>query len=387
METRNWSFKITPLRVILLGMTGLLLVLALFRLAMGLGVATNLNDRWPWGLWIGVDLTAVALAGAGYSMAVLVHVLNIEKFKPVARRALLFSLVTYIFVLGVLILEIGRPDNFWRPFVSWGYHSPMFEVVICISAYTLIQVLEFAEVATEKVGTKWHNIIKKMMPVVVILGALLPFGHQASLGALYLIVPSKLHDLWYTWWLPWFFLITSFYVGPAIVALESIWSKKIYGKSVDSKILQGLIKISGGIMVAYLILKIYDLINRGVFSQVFAGGLEGNMFLLEIGLGVILPIIICFSPWGKTRTGITTFSILAAAGIVLNRINVVFTGMYNSLGSGYTPSFIEWGITFGMLALVILVYLFVVENFAIYGFKEKEDVALLKKQGKHQVNI
>lgn len=369
MLTENWSIKLTPFRKLLLALVGFGLLLILYRLYTGLGVSTNLNDRWPWGLWIGVDLTAIALAGAGFSVAVLAHVLNIKKFKSVSRRALLISFMGYIFVLAVLILEIGRWDNFWRPMVSWGYHSPMFEVFMCIAAYTLMQAIEFLEIATEKIVKGWHKAILKVMPVVLIIAALLPFGHQASLGALFLIFPGKLNPLWYSSLLPWFFLISAFFVGPAVVALETIRSNKAYNLEPEEGVVKGLIRVSGFVMIGYLLLKIFDLTSRGMLGTLFSGTFEANMFLLEIGLGVIIPILICFSPWVNSRSGAVTFGALAVFGVILSRINVVFTGMYRTLGPGYVPSWIEWGITISLLALVVLGYLFIVENFAIFTNK------------------
>lgn len=390
MTVKNWSFKITPMRIFLLALVGVAALLAVFRLFTGLGVSTNLNDQWPWGLWIVVDLSAIALAGAGYSIAVLSHVLHIKKFKTVARRALLISFMGYIFVLLTLILEIGRWDNFWRPMVSWGYHSPMFEVFMCIAAYTLMQVIEFGEIVTEKIGTNWNKLITKILPVVFIIAALLPFGHQASLGAIYLIFPDKLNPLWYTSMLPWLFLISSFFAGLAVVALEVLFSSKMRNEEADMDVLGSLAKIAGYIMIGYLVLKIGDLAARGAFSSVFSGTLEGNMFLLEMVVGVIIPIAICFSPWIRQKGGIATFAGLTAIGVVINRVNVIIVGMYEALGPGYVPSWIEWGISIGLLALVILAYIFIVENFAIYSTKQKKTAELKNYKGslaKQEVGI
>lgn len=367
MTTKNWSFKITPVRILLLAFVGIAALMAIFRLFTGLGVSTNLNNQWPWGLWIVVDLTVVALAGAGYSLTLLSHVLHIKKFKSVARRALLISLMGYIFVLLTLILEIGRWDNFWRPIVSWGYHSPMFEVYMCILAYMAMMLLEFAEILTEKIGKRWSKLVHAILPVVFILAALLPFGHQASLGALYLIFPDKLHPIWFSSMLPWLFLISSFFVGLAVVVFETLYSSKLRNQEVDMEALKGLSKVSGCIMLGYLVIKIADLVSRGAFSHVFSGSFEGNMFLLEMVIGVIIPIIICFSPMIKKKSGLALFSGLAIIGIVLSRVNVIVVGMYDALGPGYVPSWIEWGISIGLLAFVILVYTFIVENFAIFS--------------------
>lgn len=158
---KNWTFKMTPVRKVLIGLAAICLVVVGYRLAFGLGNATNLNDQWPWGLWIGFDvLTGVALAGGGYSTALIVHILHRDQFKPIARSAMLTSLLGYLLVMGGLFLDIGQWFNFWRPFVSWGYHSVLFEVFWCVSLYTLIQVLEFSEIATEKIMKPWHCKIK-----------------------------------------------------------------------------------------------------------------------------------------------------------------------------------------------------------------------------------
>ncbi|OAT80229.1 NrfD/PsrC family molybdoenzyme membrane anchor subunit [Desulfotomaculum copahuensis] len=372
METKQgaarWRFPLTPTRCVLIALALLGLALSAYRLAAGLGAVTNLNDHWPWGLWIGFDvLTGVALAGGGYSTCLLVYVLNVAKFKSIARSALLTSLIGYLLVLFGLFMDIGRWFNFWRPFVSWGYHSVLFEVFWCISLYTLIQLLEFGHIATEKVGTaKLHRFFEKILPVLFIIGIVLPTLHQSSLGSLYLIEVGKLYPLWWSPFLPLFFLTSSFFVGPAMVMLETSLSGKVHHSTPEPQVYNGLIKVTGFMMVFYLLLKIYDLVSRGVLNLAFQNTLEGHMFLLEMLGGIIIPLLIFAVPaWRTSRTGQVVFSVLVTAGLILNRMNVVFTGMSRSLGGHYFPSFIEWAVSIGIVALGVLVYLFVVENFNI----------------------
>ena len=375
---KKWHFKMTPVRAVLLGLSLLAVVLAVYRLVFGLGSATNLNDRWPWGLWIGFDvLTGVALAGGGYSTCLLVHVLRIKKFNTIARSAMLTSLIGYLLVMCGLFLDIGRWFNFWAPFVSWGYHSVLFEVFWCVSIYTLIQTLEFGEIATEKIAKSWHRFLKKIMPVLFIVGIILPTLHQSSLGALYVIEVGKLYPLWWSMLLPVFFLMSSFFVGPAMVVVETTLAGKAHGHQVERSVLESLIKVSGSLMLIYLVLKISDLFYRGAAGMVFAGNFEGNMFLLEMVAGIIIPLIICFTPGLlSTKGGLLTFSVLVVAGVIINRMNVVFTGMTRSLGGSYFPSFIEWAISIGLIAIGVLAYLFIVENFNILT-KDHEAKGLL----------
>ena len=62
----QWSFRVTPVRLFLLGLLAAAGAVIILRLIFGLQAVTNLNDEWPWGLWIGFDvLCGVALAGGG----------------------------------------------------------------------------------------------------------------------------------------------------------------------------------------------------------------------------------------------------------------------------------------------------------------------------------
>jgi len=362
----GFRFRMTPVRAVLVGMTGIFALLTVFRLLTGLGVSTNLNDTWPWGLWIGFDLTAVALAGAGYSMCFLSHVLHIDAFHSISRRAMLLSLLGYVFVLATLILEIGRWDNSYMPLISWGHASALFEVYIAITIYMVIQAIEFSEVATEKIFHSASRYVQMLLPTAFIIGSILPFGHQASLGAIYLLMKGRLHPLWWSQMIPWFFLITSFYVGQSMVILESIWSERSFGKRVDRKVLALLQKVSACIMLGYFVLKIADLARLGNLSLLFTPSFESGMFLLEMVGCVLLPALLAFTAWGRTTPGLLVFSILGILSVVLGRVNVVFTGMFRAIGPGYVPSVVEWGITLGLLAAIALAYIFIVENFNIF---------------------
>ena len=151
-----------------------------------------------------------------------------------------------------------------------------------------------------------------------------------------------------------------------MVTVESLLSARATGHKPEYGVLQSLIKVSGYLMVVYLVLKIIDLFYRGAAGLVFLGNLEGNMFLLEIIVGIIIPIIICFTPkLRKSKGGLAAFGILTVAGLVLNRMNVVFTGMSDYIGGSYFPSAIEWLVSIGLVAMGVLAYLFVVENFNI----------------------
>jgi Ni/Fe-hydrogenase subunit HybB-like protein len=362
----SFKFNITAIRVLLFLTAVVAVGIMLVRFIFGLHAVTNLNDQWPWGLWIGFDvLCGVALAGGGYGTALLVHVLHIEKLRPVVRGAMLTSLIGYLLVMAGLFLDIGRWWNFWRPFVSWGHESVLFEVFWCISAYTVVQVLEFGEIFTERIFRGLHKFFVTILPALIIVGVAIPTMHQASLGGLYLLLDGRLHPLWWSPIIFVFFLLSSFFVGPAMVMLESAISGKALKHTIPIDVLRSLAKIGGVAMIIYLVLRIGDLFLRNEIGSIFADSYEGVAFRFEIIIGLIVPIMIVFSPLSGKRFWLIVYGLCASFGVILNRLNVVVIGMMRDMGEFYYPTIYEIIVSVGLVSAGILIYLFVCENFNI----------------------
>ena len=372
---KPWSFKLTTCRYIMLALVAAAVVVALGRFVFGLGVVTNLSDDWPWGLWIGFDLLCgIALAGGGFSTALIVHVLHRDKYLPIARAALLTSLIGYVIALVSLLLDIGRWTNFYKPFFFWGFHSVLFEVFWCIALYTTVQALEFGEIFLKrvKIGPLGH-IMEKCMAPLLILGIVLPSLHQSSLGSLYIVTIDRLYPLWWSMLLPFFFVWSAFFLGPAMVTIEGFLAARTYNRKPELDVFASLTKVTLVMLIVYLIVKVVDLRYRGVWDLIFSGTHEANMFMLEMGLFIILPIIMyALPPIRNNMNGVLIASILVVVGVVFNRMNVVFTGMAANVGTSYFPSIWELIVTLGMWSGLALAYLFVVENFPILAKEEEE---------------
>ncbi|ACX51455.1 Polysulphide reductase NrfD [Ammonifex degensii KC4] len=371
----GWRFRMTGWRKFFILVFLVAVGVMIYRLVYGLGAATHLNDQWPWGWWIAVDvLIGVALAGGGYSTAFLVHILHRKQFAPVARAALLTSMLGYILVLIGLFMDIGRWYNFWRPFLVYpgSWHSVLFEVFWCISLYTTVQVLEFGSIVFERVKSeRLKRVFDTMLPPLFILGVVLPTLHQSSLGSLYVVTVDRLDPLWWSLALPIFFLLSSFFVGPAMVTLEGSLAAKAYGRQMEIPVLSRLVKVGAWVMFFYLVFKLIDLGYRNQFGHLFDGSLASNLFLVEMIGGVLIPMIMFAIPSVRNSSkGLITASILTVAGVILNRMNVVFTGMAAAMGGSYFPKWTEFMVTAGLIAFAVLAYCFLVENFAILPAEE-----------------
>jgi hypothetical protein len=114
---------------------------ALVVFVKGLGI-TNLTDLVPWGLWISVDLSAIALAAGAFSISAIAYLARRKELQPVAKTAVYVGFVGYSIAMMMLLLDIGRPDRFWHGFVFWNIHSPLWEVTMCVGLYFSVLMME-----------------------------------------------------------------------------------------------------------------------------------------------------------------------------------------------------------------------------------------------------
>jgi Ni/Fe-hydrogenase subunit HybB-like protein len=101
-------------------------------------VITNMSDSVPWGLWITIDLSSIALGAGAFTLSAIVYIFGIKRLQPIIRLAVLVGFVGYTSALLTLVMDIGRPDRFWHPWVFWNVHSVLLEVTMCITIYLLI---------------------------------------------------------------------------------------------------------------------------------------------------------------------------------------------------------------------------------------------------------
>jgi len=323
------------------------------RFTKGLGAVTALSDRFPWGLWIGFDiLCGVGLAAGGFTMAAVVHIFHVRRFEPIVRPAILTAFLGYVLVVVALLFDLGRPWAMLHPIVMWNPRSVMFEVAWCVMLYTGVLGVELSPILLERLGwrrpLRW---VRATLPFFVVLGVLLSTLHQSSLGSLYLIVPSKLHPLWYTPLLPYLFFLSAIPAGCAMVVLESYLSQGAFGHAAPNDLRENLLRFAMILLIPFGLLRAMDLVQRGVAGYAFQPTMEALLFQMEFVLGVVVPIVlVAFRRIRSRPAGRIVTAGLIIAGFVLNRLNVSITGMDATLKAGYFPSWAEVAITMMIVA-------------------------------------
>ncbi len=355
---------------VILGILALLTLLGIgtgiYRLVVGLGESTNLSDAFPWGLWIGFDFSLIAFAGAGFTMAAVVYILNLDQYKPLARGAVLTGFLGYVSVLIILLIDLGRPDRFWGFIVFWNAHSPLFEISWCVLLYTTVLAIEFLPILFERLNKP--NIVKAIHAItipVVIAGVVLSTLHQSTLGTLYMALPFKTDPLWFSTILWILFYLTSIAMGLSVMIFIWTIGSKAFGRKVEVDLLGGLGKGAMWVLVVYLILRFGDLLISGDFFEVFRFDSQSLWFWAEIIIGAVLPIILfAQKSFRKSEGGLLLSSGLVILGVFMYRFNATLTAQAVNRftvdavteSASYTPSWEEFAIQFGVLAAVALAW-------------------------------
>lgn len=378
--------------LIIIAVNGLVFLMG--RFFFGIGAVTNLNNQYPWGLWIGVDVAAgVALAAGGFTTAALGHIMHKEEYHAIVRPALLTAMLGYTFVAMGVFVDIGRWYFIWHPLIMWNGNSALFEVGICVMIYLTVLYIEFLPIVTERFIGKvklpgflsglnkpvdkllrvLDRGLNKTMFIFIIAGVVLSTLHQSSLGTLMIIAGPKMHPLWQTPILPLLFLLSAISVGFPMVIFESLLASRSLGLKPEMPILSRLGSMIAPLLGIYLAFKIGDMFIRKTFVYLVEFNTASVMFTIELLFGVIIPLRMFLSPKVLKSQGLLfTASALVVFGVLLNRINnfvVAYTPPYST--ESYFPSFGEISVTVGFVAMLVLAYRFIVLNFPVISLPVK----------------
>jgi Ni/Fe-hydrogenase subunit HybB-like protein len=360
----------------------------------GLSV-TNLTDLVPWGLWITIDLTSIAISAGAFSLCAIVYLLGLKRFQPVARTATFIGLLGYTMAVLTLLLDIGRPDRFWHSLVFWNMHSLLWEVTMCVTLYLGVLLLEALPIFAnfEWLRSRRPQLADRMSkahhfaPYLAVAGLALSMLHQSSLGALYGVLKAR--PLWYRPDISLLFIISAVASGMAITVLASMVSARLTRRAnVDDSLLDRVSQIVGWILVFYLYFRFWDALAMTYTYEpgrteglrlLTRGQLSFNFWIMDIILGIIVPMVILINKRTRSQPFWRMLAmLLVVAGVAafrwdtnLSGLLIVLSYLPGAPSMGYTtyrPSSIELLsgagiISFGLLAFSLAVrYLKVVDH-------------------------
>ena len=368
----------------------------------GLSV-TNLTDLVPWGLWIAIDLSSIALSAGAFLLSAAVYLLGIKKLQPVARTAVFVGLIGYSMACLCLLLDIGRPDRFWHGFVYWNIHSPLWEVTMCVGLYFTVLALEVIPIIghSEPVHSRWPKLgdwlggIHKFAPFLALAGLTFSLLHQSSLGATYGVLKAR--PFWYKPSLAVLFMASAIVGGLALTVLVSKVAGHVSKKvTVRDDLLDTVSKFIGWALVIYLYLRFWDLLGAKytympgrseAFNMLTSGPLALNFWGGEIIFGILVPMIILLSSRLRKDERLHLLALLlVVGGLIAYRWNINMAGQLVVLAdltkgttasyTSYVPSLIEIVVGAGVVAYGALAVTLGIRYFRVVDHSGVEEPAV-----------
>lgn len=402
LPRKSFQFPFGRAFLLWMGFLAVLLVVGLYSavrvLIEGL-VITNLSDAVPWGLWITIDLSAIALGAGAFTLSAIVYIFGIKRLQPIIRLAVLVGFAGYTSAMLTLLMDIGRPDRFWHPWVFWNVHSVLWEVTMCITIYLTILITEFAPVIVDaKFFDRWPRVralghfLHKFTPFLAVLGLLISLLHQSSLGATYGVIKSR--PIWFKPSMPIMFVLSAIAAGPAVTVAVAYVVEWIQGKrTVPHDVLRIITRFSGIGLLAYGYIKFWDLAAVTYYGSTPGVSLAFSIlqqqtpysfsfWVGEVILGILVPAILFLVPrFNKNPAAAVVGAISAMVGIIVHRWNVTVGGLFVPLSyspgttyelpiGSYFPALIEWGVGILVIGYALTVLTLAVRFLPLFDKQE-----------------
>jgi menaquinone reductase, integral membrane subunit len=345
---------------------------------------TNMDNRFAFGLWIFLDLSVIALGAGAFFTGFLLYIMKRDELRAVINSAVVMGFLCYSGAVSILMVDVGQPLRAWFTFWHPNVHSMLTEVTFCLTCYLAVLAIEYIPLVLRNRKLKQvtsvavvEHEIHRVVIVFAVIGTLLSFFHQGSLGGLYGVLhgrPFSFREGFSIWPSSFFlFLLSAAAVGPSFVIVTTAIVSSLSRKTlVRYEALALLGKVSGILLTIYVILKSIDTLvwinstspGAGIPAvQFYSWEPFGSWILFaEIILFGMVPALMLlnrriYSSWRWLLTG----AVIACCGVALNRfVMTIQTLAVPTLSFDefmlYMPSWQEFAAFAGVVAYGVIVY-------------------------------
>ncbi|MEO6059373.1 MAG: NrfD/PsrC family molybdoenzyme membrane anchor subunit [Candidatus Limnocylindria bacterium] len=322
-----------------------------------------------WGLWVAMYLFFAGLAAGAFMVASLDYLFELPLFRGIGRYALWTTVVTLPAALAHIGLDLGHMERIWKVYLQPNFGSLLAQLVWSYSAFFVIALASLLAVMTGR--RRW---LKPMMAVGLFVALFVSGGVGALLGV------NAGQVSFHNAMLPAQFPILNLASGVAVVLVIVAWFGVVTDRDREAR----LLRVLGYALVALLLAKGYFLwvdYSQVFYSQVpdalavaelvLFGPYAWAFWILQLGLGIIVPIAVLAAP-ARFRTPALAglMGAFVLLGLAVGRTAIIFpalsipdldglaeafTGPH--LGFDYAPSLMEWSVTMGIVGLSVLAYL------------------------------
>ena len=356
------------------------IVLWFLQLSGGM-IQTGMRNLNSWGLYITSFMFFVGLSAGGLIISSVPKAFGIQGFGGISKVAVMSSIACTVAAIGMVVVDLGQPMRLWELFAYSNLGSPLMWDILVLGTYLILScVYLWAQVRADE--GKMSATALRVISVVALVCAVLVHSVTAWIFGL-----QQGRDMWNTALLAPWFVSSALVCGTALVMVVAMALRKAGYLSLDQSYMVKLAKLLGAFVMVDLYFFGCDLLTEafpgGAGAEVVAmltSGPVAPYFWTEI-IGCAACAVICFTPALRTNTLLTVGALLAIVGIFCKRVQLLVGGFqianldyagpltamhHTAWDSGlssiygsmvYWPTPLEFGVTLGVMALGVLVFL------------------------------
>lgn len=345
-------------------------------------VVTGLSDQIPWGMWIVIDISSIALGSGAFILGTTVYILKIKRFENIGKLAVIIGFLGYSTASLVLFFDIGQPLRFWHPLVYWQPHSLLWEITMCVVLYLTVLLIEMYPTIMEHSIFQRFSILQmgahgvhRFGTVLAIIGLTLSLLHQASLGATYGVLSGR--GIWFTSTAPVLFVLSAVGGGLSLLFILSVFVFRVMRPGlVPDRVLRELAHMAGGMLVLGLYLRLWDWAVNFYYSFDAQATLQlqildsvvpysYSFWIVQVLFGGVIPgtILLSYRKGGNLRLRVVAASFAVISTAVM-RSNYNFSGQLANISyspfmpsvilANYIPTWQEYAVGVGVISYWLL---------------------------------
>jgi Ni/Fe-hydrogenase subunit HybB-like protein len=381
----------------------------IYQLMKGLGV-TGLNRPVFWGIYIINFVFFIGISHAGTLVSAILRITGAEWRRPITRAA--EAITVFSLVLGVsnILIDLGRIDRLWAMVRYGRFQSPLLWDVSSVSVYLTCSVIYlylplipdvallrdrmnaegqrswrlwlYEKLALGWSGSakQWHRLERAISIMAVLIIPVAVTVHTVVSW----IFAMTLQPVWHSTIFGPYFVVGAIFSGIATLIIVMAIIRKAYG--LEAYLTRRHFNNLGLLLLTMCLLWFY--FTFAEYLTEFYGAEPAPLSVLMAKLGqefapaflgmvffcFVIPFVVLAFPRTRTILGTVVASILIDIGMWLERYTIVVPTLTRpqlpyEFGI-YFPSWVEWSITLGCLAIFMLLYVVFARMFPIISIWE-----------------
>ncbi|MFC2055997.1 NrfD/PsrC family molybdoenzyme membrane anchor subunit [Chloroflexota bacterium] len=343
------------------------------------------SNAVPWGMPIVLFVYLIGLSAGSVILSSLTYVFGREEYKPIARMAVFLAILLIFGCMVFIAADLGRPEKFWRLFMFFYLNnmSSMFAINgILYGGYFIISIVYLGFIVASKPEyTKIVGIVAVIWAIMVHTGT----------GAIFGFIGTR--EIFSSPIKPFEFVAAALTSGTSLLILVVTAAHKLTNRTVNKELILSLGRLLSIIIGVLLVLVFFDKFTHIYFPHregtifLFTGSYWWLFWILQIGMGIILPLIILLNPrTGRSVKGVIIASISVVVGVLGERAALVIPGtaQIQNLYPGHIEgiwgavgvfrlTFWETSMSLGIIALVALLFVLGLKYLELLPAKEAEE--------------